>query len=172
MTASTYQIGSPDGRRQFLVGRDEVVLAHFTPPGMLDLLRGVMLQAEIERQPVGLMRPAPWNGKLWRVLVRGHDLATADNPRVGPLSRRERGSFDISWNGSPLQLLPDDPRGFAFRLLRQETEVGNLQLRDFERGARWYANLEVPGELPLALVAFIAWLAREGRADLERARGN
>ena len=166
-----WQLGSGGARQRMQIGGDEAVVADFAAPGLLDRIRGVMLQAEIERMPVGLMRPAPWNGMLWRAVTQGRDLATADNPRVGPVNRRERGNFDIGWGGRRLHLKPDDRHGHSYVLLQHGEAAGGLQMRTFERGADWYADLEVPHDLPLAVVAFIGWLTREGRTDLARLHG-
>jgi hypothetical protein len=171
MQLMKWQIGSSDGRRRMQIGRDDALVADFRPAQLLDQIRGVMLRGEIERMPVGLMRPAPWNGSKWRVITQGRDLATAEYGRIGPLNRRHVGVFEVTWAGRRIKLEATDPHGHGFALSQFGTPAGALRARNFEPGAPWYADLEVPAELPVATVAFLGWLTREGRTDLSRARG-
>lgn len=165
MDTRIYQVGTPDGREQLAIGRDNEVLATFTRGGLMDRIRGIVLQGTFQEAAYALMMPAPWNGSKWRLLEHGRDMATAENFRVGALNNA---NFEVNYFGRALRLEATDRHGHEFRLSQDGRECGGLKPRTFERGAPWYADFEAPQDLPVPVVAFLGWLTREGARELRR----
>jgi hypothetical protein len=168
MTTLIYQLGSPDGRRQMAIGRDDQVLATFRPARLLHQIRGVLLQGSFEGASYGLMRPAPWNGSKWRLLEHDRDMAIADNVRQGTVKLKSPAVFEVSVHGRSLRLEAADRNGQEFRLAEAGQVCGGLKPRPFDTESRWYADFEAPEDLPVPVVAFLAWLTREGGQELRR----
>jgi hypothetical protein len=168
METLTYQIGSPDGRRQLAVGRADAELVTFRPAGLVDQLRGVALRGSFQEALYALMRPAPWNGGKWRLLEHERDLALADNVRQGATGMKSPAAFDVTVQGRELRLEAVDRDGHEVRLSQGGQARGGLTPRQFDAQSRWYADFAAPADLPVPVVAFLAWLAREGGRDLRR----
>jgi hypothetical protein len=168
MRTLIYQLGSPDGRHEMAIGRDDAVLTSFRPGGLLDRIRGVLLRGSFQGASYALMLPAPWNGSKWRVLEHDRDLAVAENVRQGPLKIKSPAAFDVNFYGRALHLEAVDRNGHEFRLSESGQACGGLMPRPFDAKARWYADVEVPEDLPVPVVAFLAWLTREGGKELRR----
>lgn len=168
METLTYQIGSPDGRRQLAVGQADAELVAFRPAGLVDQIRGVALRGSFQEASYALMRPAPWNGGKWRLLEQERDLALADNARVGTLGMKSPAAFEVTVPGRALRLEAVDRDGHELRLSQEGLACGGLTPRAFDRQSRWFADFTAPADLAVPVVAFLAWLAREGGRDLRR----
>lgn len=165
MKGRLYQVGTPDGREQLAIGRDNDVLASFEPAGLMNRIRGIVLEGMFQEAAYALMMPAPWNGSKWRLLEHGRDMAIADKFRKEALNTA---NFDVNFYGRGLRLEAADRHGHEFRLSQDGRDCGGLKPRPFERGAQWYADFEAPEDLPVPVVAFLAWLTREGARELRR----
>ena len=166
-----YQIAR-NGRLGVTVGRDEHELARLDEAGVLARIKGVLFTASIDGDDVSFVLPAPWNGGLYRARHSDRrnteDLATATRFRKGPL---EVGNFEISADGRTFRLEAGDRHGHSYQLIEGDSACGGVVPREFSGQGGWYADLDVPDEMPLATVAFIAFLVVEGRRLLDQARG-
>lgn len=118
---------------------------------------------------------APWNGFRYRLRQGDHELANAKKKiRMHafepdrPLIRHHRAEFELDVQGRAIQLTSEDRFGLIYTLSEGHSECGRLVMRSREaqESGEWQADLQAPDGWSLPLAAFVAWLAREGRAGM------
>ncbi len=155
-------------QRGLRIGRDDVEIAVFgKAKSLFDHLEGTFDDVEYR-----MKLPAPWTGFRYRLLQGKEDVATAkrqiqtyafDPER--PFSRHKRVDFLLDVDSRSFRIFPEDHFGYTYMVHLAEDQCGSVVQRSFadQRDGLWEADLEAPEDWSVPLVAFLAWLAREGR---------
>ncbi len=167
-----YQIDTRDVRRAGIrVGRDDAEVAVFArAKALFHHISGIF--EDIEYQ---MKLPAPWTGFRYRVLGELGEVASAKRQMQmhafepdRPLIRHNRVDFELDVGGRPFRLVPEDRFGLNYLIVQGDDRRGSLAQRDFadQENGSWSADLDCPDDWPVPLVAFVAWLTREGRRTM------